>query len=142
MCLKADFDAAIYNYKKTIDYDPYNAPAFYNLGNAYYMKNEFEKAIFAYNSALKLNPDSAECHFNIASAYNDKGDFDNALKHYRQSLQYDPKNSETYVNIGAILEKRSFQEATDAYQTALKLNPDNPKAIEGIERVEKLKDQA
>ena len=37
MCLKADFDAAIYNYKKTIDYDPYNAPAFYNLGNAYYM---------------------------------------------------------------------------------------------------------
>jgi len=48
-----------------------NAPALYNLGNAYYMKQDYEKSINAYLLALKLNPDSAECHFNIASAFRD-----------------------------------------------------------------------
>lgn len=53
--------------------DPKNAPALYNLGNAYYMLNRFEDAIKVYVKALEINDESPECHFNLASAYNDVG---------------------------------------------------------------------
>ena len=66
-----NYDEAIAAFKKAIQYDSYNSPALYNLGNAYYMKGEIEKSIQAYLLALKLNPDSAECNFNIATAYSD-----------------------------------------------------------------------
>jgi len=42
------YDDAIAAYKKAIIYDNYNGPAFYNLGNAYYMKGELDKSINSY----------------------------------------------------------------------------------------------
>ena len=62
---------------QAIKLDSSNAPAYYNLGNALYMKNSFGEVISAYKEALKLNPESAECHFNIASAYNDMKELEN-----------------------------------------------------------------
>lgn len=51
---------AITNYKKAIELDPYNAPAFYNLGNAYFMLGDNGKAIISYKMALNMT-DSPEC---------------------------------------------------------------------------------
>jgi tetratricopeptide (TPR) repeat protein len=56
-----------------LEIDPKNAPALYNLGNAYYMINQFNEAIRVYMRALDINEASAECHFNLASAFNDIG---------------------------------------------------------------------
>lgn len=72
------YDDAIASYKKAIIYDNYNGPAFYNLGNAYYMKGELDKSINSYQLALKLNSNSPECHFNLATAFNDSGDHKSA----------------------------------------------------------------
>jgi len=89
-----------------------------------------------------LNPDSAECHFNIASAYNDKGDYENAIKHYKDSLRYDPNNAETFVNLGTIYEiQKKLTESLEAFQHALKINPDSQKAQEGEGRVSKMIDE-
>lgn len=72
--MKADYPAAIAAYQAALDIDPRNAPALYNLGNAFYMINRFEEAIRVYVKALEINEKSAECHFNLASAYNDISD--------------------------------------------------------------------
>jgi len=42
------YDDAINAFKKAIQFDSYNSPALYNLGNAYYMKGEIEKSINSY----------------------------------------------------------------------------------------------
>jgi tetratricopeptide (TPR) repeat protein len=73
-----------------------NAPALYNLGNAYFMKQDYEKSINAYTLALKLNPDSAECHFNIASAMRDNQQFKEAELHYETSIKLNKTNPETF----------------------------------------------
>ena len=64
----------------------YNAPAFYNLGNALYMLNKFEDSVDAYLKALAINNESPECHFNLASAYNDLGQFEKAVKYYKLAI--------------------------------------------------------
>jgi len=46
--VKSDYENAITYYKKAIELDELNAPAFYNLGNAYYMISDFDKAVKIY----------------------------------------------------------------------------------------------
>ena len=70
--------------------DKYNAPAYYNLGNAFYMVQKPQEAIKYYKRALELVPDSAECHFNLASAYQDIGDMENCKYHFEKSGASNP----------------------------------------------------
>ena len=76
-------------YKKSIELDSYNPPAFYNLGNAYYMLGQYDNSINSYLMALKRKPDSAECYFNLATAYNDKGNKKEAMLNFRTCLRWD-----------------------------------------------------
>jgi tetratricopeptide (TPR) repeat protein len=62
-------------YKKAIEIDTNCHPAFYNLGNSYYMISQFDNAIKSYKMALEKNPESAETYFSLATVYNDKEDY-------------------------------------------------------------------
>lgn len=65
------------------------------------------------------------------------------MDHYKRSLEKDPNNHETFMNMGAIYEaQKSYKEALEAYKQSQQLNPDNAKAQEGLERIEKLMDAA
>ena len=46
------FEDAISVFKKAIELDAFNPPAFYNLGNAYYMLGQFDNSIQSYKMAL------------------------------------------------------------------------------------------
>ena len=46
--MKNDYSNAISSYLQALDLDPKNAPALYNIGNAYYMMNRYEEAIRVY----------------------------------------------------------------------------------------------
>ena len=47
-CVVEKFAEAITVYKTSIEKDSYNPPAFYNLGNAYYMLGQYDNSINSY----------------------------------------------------------------------------------------------
>lgn len=53
-----DFDSAIENFTKAVYYDPANAEALLNLGNAYRGKGDTVSAIATYNKVIDLFPDT------------------------------------------------------------------------------------
>lgn len=138
------FTEAIVVYKKSIELDSYNPPAFYNLGNAYYMLGQYDNSINSYQMALKRKPDSAECYFNLATAYNDKGDTKQAAHHFRTSLRYDDTNPEAYYELGLIFMKSEQPDELEAAYKALKkcleLNPNHGKAMTALKQCPILED--
>lgn len=53
-----DYDAAIESFTKAVYYDPNNADALLNLGDAYRLKEDSVNAIAAYNKLIELFPDT------------------------------------------------------------------------------------
>ena len=53
-----DYDSAIENYSKAVYYDPNNAEALFDLGNAYRRKEDSVNAITTFNRVIELFPDT------------------------------------------------------------------------------------
>jgi len=85
-----EYEKARNIFKKTIEIDPNNYRAHYNLGIAYFNLGEMKKAKNAYKMAIKIKPDYKHCHYNIGLIYETKGDFKHALNHYEKALKIDP----------------------------------------------------
>ena len=86
--------------------------------------------------ALEINNKSPECHFNLASAYNDLGDFKSAAKHYQKSIEIDDGNLDAYLCLGGVYEQlKLVNKARDIYERVLKMDAENTKAIEALEKL-------
>jgi TolA-binding protein len=51
-----DYDTAITNLTKAVDYDETNGEALYNLGNSYYKKEKLEEALAIYEQVVEKFP--------------------------------------------------------------------------------------
>lgn len=60
-----NYRQAIELYTKAINTDGASAPAWYNLGNAYYRANHPGQAILCYERALRINPAMSEARQNL-----------------------------------------------------------------------------
>ena len=134
------FAEAITVYKKSIELDAHNPPAFYNLGNAYYMLGQYDNSINSYQMALRRKPDSAQCYFNLATAYNDKGDKKQAAHYFRTSLRHDDSNPEAYYELGLIFiisdNADEREGARKALHKCLELNPEHEKAQAALANIQ------
>src|SRR4051812_5495703 len=63
---KGEFREAIRDYQTLVDAKQWNAPVFYNLGNAYFRAGDLGKAILNYERALALDPRHPESAANLA----------------------------------------------------------------------------
>jgi tetratricopeptide (TPR) repeat protein len=121
---KGDYDNAISEYDKAIEFNP-NIAQVYNLrGLAFYAKGDKESAISDWNKAIQLKPDFAEAYVNRGNAYGDKGELDLALNDYAKAIQLDPKYAEAYHNRGLVyVFKGELDQAIQDFDQAIQLNP-------------------
>ena len=75
---RADFSAAIRDYRKVLELRPNDGLAKVNLGAALAHAGQFDQAIAVYRSALALSKDKNPILLDLALAYRSKGDFENA----------------------------------------------------------------
>ncbi|MGE0201557.1 MAG: tetratricopeptide repeat protein [Candidatus Melainabacteria bacterium] len=125
------------------------------LGNSLYKTGEAEDAVAYYNKALeinpnnitaltqlekiwlneiKFNPNSVTGHANLAAVYQKMKDYDRALQQYNAAEYFadqDPKTAFEVkklirLNMGTLFqEKKNYQLALKAYDTILKVDPNN-----------------
>ena len=57
---RGEYQAALIDLKKSIQIDPRNYIAYYNLGNIFRDLSDWEKAINAYTHCLNIKPNDAE----------------------------------------------------------------------------------
>ena len=87
-----------------------------------------QAGIAATRRALQLDPHSAEAHANLATALHLQGDDETAIASYEAALGLDPDRPESHYGLGAVLAKRSAEEAAACFSRAVSLDPDYAEA--------------
>ena len=65
-----------------------------------------------------------QAHINLIALYGRSGRYEEAADHYRAALALDGHQADLYYNYGVLLLKQSkHQEAENAFEQALQINP-------------------
>jgi tetratricopeptide (TPR) repeat protein len=105
-------------------------------GNEHFEEQAYEPAIEAYKLAQVSEPDLAEPYYNAANAYNRTSQVEAAQLQTEQALKTaDPElAAQAWYNLGnAYFDAQQWQQAIEAYQEALRLQPDDQDAKHNLE---------
>jgi protein O-mannosyl-transferase len=121
---KGQFDAAIAQYRKTLDILPSFEHACNNLGIALLQKGQVDEAMAQYQKTLQLNPRYVKAYNNLGNALLQKGQVEAAIAQFQKALELKARSEETYNCLGdALLQKGQLDEAISKYREALRINP-------------------
>ena len=137
--IKKDPMAVLY-LKNALNLRPQSREAMYMLGLFYQETGQFDKAIASYQALAKFDTAFREAPFNIGYIYLVYlKDFNRAVLFFSESLKKDPGYYEAYFNRGFAYELAGdYKKAYDDYQKSLKIELNYDKAIEGLNRLDKL----
>lgn len=113
-------------HKKLVDKKPYNALAWYNLGQSYASVAEYEKAIEAIEYAFIINKDMEIAYIECAELCSLIKNHEKALSIYEEANSYFGPDSELLVYSAICqIELNNFLSAKASLFTALSLDPYN-----------------
>ena len=122
-------------FKAIISYMPSVYKAHSGLGIVYLETGRLSAAEEELQTATRLAPDSVQARKYLGFVYEDQEDFDNAIDQlkYLTNLAPFPEN---YMLLGkAYLKKGLRDKATESYRAALKIDPSNHEALEGLKAI-------
>jgi len=101
---RSQFDKVVEVYRKLLRYQPREAVAYINIGEAYmsYAPPQFDSALSYYLKALQIDPRNSFAALRIGEVYAQKGDRERAL-HYLRLARGDPKNPTTAAEADKVL---------------------------------------
>lgn len=104
-------------------------------GNELFQKKQYDEAIKVYTEILEFEEGNHTVFSNRSACYCALKKFSLAAADARKTIEIKPDWPRGHTRLGAALEgERDFQGAINAYQEALRLEPGNDAALQGIER--------
>lgn len=117
---------AIEAYRQTIERDPQNVKAHFELGKAYQQLHMWRDAVTAYEATVRLTPDHQPAHYQLGWGYTQLRRYDDALQALQQAVQLKNKDAPAQAALGWVYYcQRRYDEALAAYQAALRINPED-----------------
>ena len=95
-------DEAVKDFRETLQHDPNNKFAYYNLGLIDQLAGRTDSAADNYRSALRTDPDYGPALLNLAILLT-KSDPNQALKDYQHLVVVEPDNAGGHLNLGFLL---------------------------------------
>ncbi len=123
-------EPAIEQFKKAIEISPLNPVRYEAVAQLLFELNEYQKAIDILSIAVRNNLSFPSLHHFLSQGFFALKDYKNATRHVRSALSQEPENV-TYLNQLGICYKESglTEDAMKAYNSIIKLDPDNKSAL-------------
>ena len=119
--------------------DGTSANDFANLGFLLMQMKQHDRAAGAFSAAAALDPNSPTHLYNEANALSAVGQFDKAEAAFRRCIALDPTHAGAHTGFGIVLaETHRLAAAVDEFRTALRLQPDDPAALDNLKRAESM----
>ena len=93
---RRDFDEAIKNYSKVLEYEPKNYSAVLYIGDTYYAASNWSKAGEWYQKAIEADPNRETAHRYYADMLLKNGDVENSRKRFIEAVVAEPYNPITW----------------------------------------------
>jgi tetratricopeptide (TPR) repeat protein len=104
-----------------------------NLGEAYTSLQEYDRGIDIYKKLLTVNSRNVKVLSLLGDLLFQKGELEQALRFYKKIVEIEPASERAhtaFINIGIVLdEAQRFDEAIEAYNNALTINPKDDVAL-------------
>jgi tetratricopeptide (TPR) repeat protein len=121
---RGDLEAAEEAYLRTIELDPQNKFAYYNLGVIKQGRDDLAGAESEYRSAVAIDPDFVPALFNLAILRTQAGQEAEAVGLYEHIIEVDPQHAAAHLNLGFLLIERGDEErGRDELDEAVRLDP-------------------
>lgn len=128
----------IERYQKIIDSDP-KSKIFAPLAEAYRKMGMLREAKNLCEKGLVQNPDFSGGHFALSKVLLDLGDLAHAVEHLERVVEYSPENISAQTLLGeSCLKLKEPKKALRAFKMVLFVNPDHPKALAAVKKLESL----
>jgi cellulose synthase operon protein C len=123
-------DQAISAANAQIAKSPNNSGFYDLLGTAlFYNKKDLTGAATAFEKAAELDKNNSDAQFKLAQVQAAKGSTEEAMATCRRALANNPNEPAFYILLGDLSQARQdWNGAMDAYQKALAIKPENPRA--------------
>jgi tetratricopeptide (TPR) repeat protein len=93
--------------------------------------------------ALDRGNDYWEINFNLGLAYMGDGDVARAIKQFERALELNPRDYQTNVYLGlAHQTAKNYQKARDYFNSAIKIDPFRPNAVDYLKKLDELQKAA
>ena len=122
---QGDYGTSVPLLKAVLKHSPDDPVVLYNLGMALSDLNQLDDAIKMLNHLIELQADNARAWNALGVAYSRINDMISAEKSLQISLTIDPKDGYACRNLGAIIAKRSKEEAIPFFKRAADLLPED-----------------
>ena len=107
------YQGAIDDYTKAIEFNPQDSFVFYNRGGAKDALGNPQEAIDDYTKALELNPQYADAYYNRGNAKDVLNDYNGAIEDYNKAIELNPQYADAYYNRGVTYKKMGKQAEAD-----------------------------
>ncbi|GAB6026462.1 hypothetical protein CHUAL_012657 [Chamberlinius hualienensis] len=97
---------------------------------------DYEMAKSLGEQAIQILPNEAFVYFNLANVLGKLADFINAEKYFLKAIEFNSTNPTYLTNLGVLYHRwKKYPEAANAYQNALRLNPNAQSARENLQKL-------
>lgn len=108
-----------------------------NEGNELMKQEKYAEALDAYNKAIEIDKSNAVYYCNRAAAHSKLADYLNSIEDCKNALKIDPTYSKAWGRLGlAFLSNNQMEEAYEAYNKAISLEPSNEGYKQNLKIVE------
>ncbi|MBC8213321.1 MAG: tetratricopeptide repeat protein [Candidatus Marinimicrobia bacterium] len=130
---RKDYDLAIVNYKKSIEYYPNYTEAIFRLGLVLYKVGDFESAKSTLQSLLDIDTTHIQALKLLGDTYSKLGDKNGAIEWYRKAVEINPNYDKAHYSLGRTLMSVGDNEgAIQSLNKAVEVNPTYSKAYETL----------
>ena len=134
---RQEFDAAIENYQKAIQYSPDYTTAYFKLARTYFKMKDYENTRIILEENLAVDPQQEQSEKMLGDIYRSTGKVEKSIKHYNNAISINGNYYKAYYSLGAtLLSEGQYIEAQDALKTAILLEPNYSKAYGALGTVE------
>jgi tetratricopeptide (TPR) repeat protein len=123
------YEQAVEDYSKAIQFSPDNAEYWNNRGIAYFKSRQYLASVEDHTKAIEINPNNAEYWDNRGLMYYYLAQAQKAFEDFSQAIELNPNNASYWNHRGDVYYNYSSQygEAVDDYSKAIELNPNEAK---------------
>ena len=141
-----DYKGAIDKYMNVLSFDPYDKNAYSNLFKVLAAIDDAKETDFKLGILLKMNQfnsENSELNYLLGKLYGQyKGKFDSATFFLVKATKLSPENPLLFKDLGIVYGlQKDYTNALQAFQTALKLDPNDPQIRQNISITDHLIEQ-
>jgi tetratricopeptide (TPR) repeat protein len=131
--LQSQFDKGIELLSAELAKHPERVDLRIGVANLQVRTGQYDAAVAHYQKLLESNPKSTQLLISIGETYRRKGDIASAVTYFRKGKELSPNDPTPYVPLAVSLDSLGKKtEARGIYEQILKLQPDNPIALNNL----------